>query len=88
MDRIKVESSFTVLPPPQLAIRLVGPDNSQVEISWLAIYTDAVLESNDQLDNPLGWAQTPDQGQVSGDLKRVTMNASGSAQFYRLRLPL
>jgi hypothetical protein len=88
VDEVSMASSFSgVVQPPQLTIQRVGPDNSQVEISWPASYSNMVLQSTSAIASPLGWAPVPDQGQVSGTVRVVTVDAAGTAQFYRLKQP-
>jgi hypothetical protein len=85
VDGVIMESSFTVVQPPQLTIQRVGPGNGQVQIAWPASYTNMVLQSTSEINNPLGWALAPDQGQVSGTMRIVTVTAAGAVQLYRLK---
>ena len=87
VDSVTVLTSSAAVPPPQLTIRRAGPDNSQVQISWPARYSSMVLESTADLNDSQGWTQVQAQIQVNGDTASATLDAAGSASFYRLRQP-
>jgi hypothetical protein len=85
VDSLTLESSYTSAPAPQLTIRKVGPNNNQVEVSWPASSTNMVLEASSDLNNSQSWATVQSQVQVSGNVRFVTLDASGTASFYRLK---
>jgi hypothetical protein len=88
VDRVTIESSFvSAPPPPQLAIRSVGVNNDQVEISWPAFYSTMTLQSVTDLAAPGSWQTVTDAVQVSGSVRSITVPASGAAHFYRLKQP-
>ena len=80
-------SAATAVQPPTLSIRRVGPDGSQVEISWPASYTGMVLQSTAVLNDPNGWTPVAEAVQTTGDTSSVTMGATVGARFYRLKQP-
>ena len=80
-------STAVVQAAPQLTISRAGPNNNQVQISWPASYSSMVLESTADLSASQGWTQVQAQVQVNGDTASVTLDAAGSASFYRLRQP-
>ena len=87
VDSVTVLTSSAAVSPPQLTILRAGPDGSQVQISWPASYSSMVLESTADINNSKDWAPVPAKVQVSGDTASVTLDAAGSASFYRLRQP-
>jgi len=84
IDSVLVESTI-VTTLPQLTIRRVGPNDSQVEISWPASYTNMALQSAGTVNNPLGWTAVDAPVQVNGNVRFVTLDAAGAARFYRLK---
>ena len=88
VDQVSVETAAVVaLPPPQLSIRRVGAENNQVEVSWPAEYSGMVLESNADAGNPAGWSTVEVAVETNAGVSSVTVAATGTAQFYRLKQP-
>ena len=76
-----VSNSATVVAPPQLSINQVA---GQTVISWPSSYSDYVLESTSDLNNPQGWTAVSVGVQVNGGVASVTVDGTASQQFYRL----
>lgn len=88
VDQVTVETAAVVaLPPPQLSIRRVGAGGNQVEVSWPAEYSTMVLESNADASDPQGWVAVELPVETSAGVSSVTVAATGTAQFYRLKQP-
>jgi hypothetical protein len=85
IDGITLETSDSLVAPPVLSIRRVGPNNGQVEISWPASYSNMVLESAGNLSASPSWAPVQAPVQVNGNVRFVTLDATGGARFYRLK---
>ena len=71
---------------PELKIRTLAA-NGQIEISWPALFQGMVLQSNDDLGNAQGWANSATPVQVTGDRCSITIDAAGASRFFRLKQP-
>jgi hypothetical protein len=71
---------------PSLSIRKTGVGNAQVEISWPSGCGSVVLESTSDLSGASGWSPVDTTIHETNGTACATLDAAGSAQFYRLRL--
>ena len=85
VDSVSLESAVVALPPPQLTIRSAG--GNQVEVSWPAAYSGMVLESKSSASGSEDWSLVEATVQTSGAVSSVTLDATNTAQFFRLKQP-
>jgi hypothetical protein len=89
IDSVAVQSRFAtgLTSGAQLAIRKIGANNSEVQITWSADYAGMVLESADSVGGSVTWATVNQAPQLSGNTYSVTLDAVSAAKFYRLKQP-
>ena len=56
-----------------------------VRISWVALLPGFILESSTNPSDPNSWGTVPDLPILDGPLKVVTLTASATAKYFRLR---
>jgi hypothetical protein len=77
LDNVVMESPDEA---PRLNIRLVM--GNKIEVRWAESLAGYILESTQQIDDPISWKAMPTGGKTEIDLA-----TDGSAQFFRLRKP-
>jgi hypothetical protein len=77
-------SNLTLVPVPWLNVSHVSPASFQ--ISWSTNFANYVLEYASSLP-ALDWRSVTNVVANSGDHLSVTLDATASRQFYRLRTP-
>ena len=88
LDEVSVEIATSVVDPaPVLAIRQLGGEVNQVELSWSSAVSDWVVQANDNPSNAAGWQAVAEPVAVTGDLHSTVLSATGGPRFFRLSKP-
>ena len=85
VDSVTLLSASLSGDSPVLTIRAGA--GGTLELSWPSAFSGMKLQPNANLANLEGWNAVALPVQISGGLCTVSVNAVGSVQFYRLKLP-
>jgi hypothetical protein len=77
----------TTVQPPSPVLLAITSSGGDVVISWPAPSTDFVLQQSNDLTQPTGWSGVTQQIIVNGGQNTVTVPATTSPQFFRLKYP-